>query len=170
VAVRGRTRTRTLHLTLPLRVRGHAQFSGGMVSVNDVVGGRGAVIRGKGVLRSLALAVEVPTPISFLRPPRQGSWRHLAARGRLHGGAAATALATRRLVSAALARQFHAFLADPDPGGFAKSSYEFRLGTTDSSEITGSSAPSSSGPWLPAIVAAALGVAAVAAVVVWAHA
>jgi hypothetical protein len=168
VRLSGAAREERVRVVLPLHVRGVAQFSGGSRQVNIDLASEPVSIHGEGRLRKLVLRVDVPFPRALLAPAGARSWREAAARARLGNGAAATRATVRRLLSAALAAQFQAFLANPVVGGTAETGYDYRL-AAGSSAAAARGSDGSATWWLP-VVLAVVGIVAVAAgVVAWAH-
>jgi hypothetical protein len=168
VPITGPVRNESLRVVLPLRVHGVARFAGGAVPVRAVIGERPVQVRGSGRLRRLELVVAVPKPADLLEPPGAASWHALARRGGLASSQTVTRTAVRRLVTAALAAQFHAFLGNPVAGGTATSTYAYRL--VSAVAAAPPNEHSSSGGWWVALVAALGGTAvAGAALLLWAH-
>jgi hypothetical protein len=146
-------------VSVPLEVRGRANFERGTARIAGTVTGHALTVTGRGKLTGIELEVRIPDPVSFLTPPGR-SWR--TARTNL-----TTLAASRRLLTAALASQYQAYLANPDPAGRTASSYEYRLAKAQAAV---SNRPShSKTPWLPLGAAFAFGLAAVGALVLWAH-
>jgi hypothetical protein len=153
---------------VPLRIKGTVRFSGGRRRVVTAVVGRTPLrIDGVGRLRALDLAVAVPQPANILRPPHAGGWLDLARTGRLLGGRAGTRTAVELLLSAALASQFHEFLANPDVGGNSRTSYRYELAASTPRVVQRSR--SEGRPWLALTIVVGLMAAAAGAIVIWAH-
>jgi hypothetical protein len=164
----GPPRSERVPIVLPLEVRGVVRFAGGAVPVRAAVGAQPVSVSGAGELRRLELRVVVPTPISLLTPRHAASWRTVARRGGLGNGVFATRDAARRLLSAAVASQFHAFLANPQPGGRATTSYDYRLASRATRPVARDEDGTSEW-WLPLVVAVGALIVSAGAIMLWAH-
>ena len=165
--VNGATGSAKVAVVLPLSVSGTYRLGDGSARrFQAALGGHPLRLSGSGALTALDLVVRVPTPAAVLRPPRGRSWRGFAATGGL--GRNPTAFAVQRLLQAALARQFHSFLTNPDPHGASQTQYRFVLGAG----AVPADEPASSGgrPWLPITFALLGAAAALGLLVAWAHA
>lgn len=167
VPVAGRLRTTKVTAAIRLRVRGVVRLAGGAERLDELVGGRPLRIAGRGALRDLYLTVTVPPAARFLSPPGGESWQEDAGR-ELHGSRG-TLLAVRRLLEAALANEFQAFLSNPDPAGTTRTTYAYRLVELTPAPPRQKDEGRSGGVWVPVAVAMGLIVAAVGGLVLWAH-
>jgi hypothetical protein len=166
IPLSGPLRTRGVVGSVPLRISGTYRLGDARrVHLRTVVGGRRLAL-GKGELRALDLAVGIPDAAQPLRPPRGRTWLQETRRRAFRRDA--VAVAVDRLLAAALATQYHSFLANPDPGGAVRTSYRFVLGAAPRPAVQPHREGSDS-PWLAVGIALALGLAAVGGVVLWAH-
>jgi hypothetical protein len=154
---------------VPLRVTGTIRFASGASRRVEAVVGQAPVRITGADLKSLALSVSVPLAASVLRPPGARTWLDLARSGGLPDGRATTRLAVNRLLSAAVALQFHQFLANPDASGVTRTSYRYELARHPQT-LADEPPPGGDRGWLvPLGVALAVTFAAVGALVLWAH-
>jgi hypothetical protein len=166
IPLSGPLRTRRVVGSVPLRINGTYRLGDARRVRLRTVLGRRPLALGKGELRALDLAVGIPDAAQPLRPPRGRTWLQETRRRAFRRDA--VAVAVDRLLAAALATQYHSFLANPDPGGPVRTSYRFVLGAAPRPAVQPHREGSDS-PWLAVGIALALGLAAVGGVVLWAH-
>jgi hypothetical protein len=163
----GPIRTVAVTAVAPARVRGIYRFGAGPDRrLTTVVGRRPLEITGSGPLTRLQLTAEPVPRRELLRPPRRATWKAYAAVGGL--GPEPVLFAARRLLGAAVATQYEAFLANPDPFGPSRTTYRFALRAAPLAAGTGSASSDAGGAWIG--LAVGLGLLALAGgLVLWAH-
>jgi hypothetical protein len=169
VTAQGPVRNVSVDASVPLHLRGTVRFGRGSVRrVAAVLGRKPLRLDGAGKLTAVDLSVSVPAPATMLRPPGSRRWTSLALSGRLRSGRGITALAVERLLAAALATQFHEFLANPDAGGASQTSYHYELARR-AQAVPPAQRRDGNGWAVPLAVGLGLAVAAAAGPVLWAH-
>jgi hypothetical protein len=155
IQVAGPVRPRRVRVIAPIKVTGVYRF------------GSEPVRRFSATIAEEALQLSgVVEPSEALRPPRGASWRAYAAGGGLGDHALVTAAGA--LLRSALAGQYEAFLANPDPLG--RSSATYRYGLSDVTATVTANSPGDDETLWPAIaLAIAAGLAFVTGAVAWAH-
>ena len=166
IPLSGPLRTRGVVGAVPLRISGTYRLAGASrIRVRAVLGRRPLTL-GKGELRAIDLAVAIPPAAQPLRPPKGRSW--LAAARRPAFRRNAVGIAVDRLLASALATQYRSFLANPDAGGPVRTTYRFVLSATQP-PVVHPRHEGSDGAWLAVAIGAALSLAAVGGIVLWAH-
>ena len=163
--VRGGIRTVSLRIVAPIAVSAVYRFDDGPVRrASALVASAPLRLAGEGELTRFELTARAISPAAALRPRRSGTWRAYAASGGLARDAFGTA--ARALLRAALAGQYEAFLANPDPVGRSSTTYRYVLAAAARPRSGGSGGH---GSWLAVALAIGFAGALVAGVVAWAH-
>jgi hypothetical protein len=150
IELSGPLRTRRVSVVAPLKVTGTATFAGRPRSIDVALGRRNVWIRANGRLTGLRLGVVLPSPARLLE-----------------GRPTTMLTASKALLTAALARQYRAFLGNPDPAGSTTTAYVFSLAPAARPAAAPASGDHPVWPWIA--TGLALAVAAAGAVVLWAH-
>ncbi len=139
---------RTVHARL--HVTGSYRFADGVDRTISRSLGSGLLrFRGRGDLRRLDIRVRVEDPTAPLART-----------------ATAVGPASERIFESALAAQYRAYIANPDPTGKTSTSYRFTLAPTAAEATTRNGG---SGPWVGVGVALAAVAVAAGGLVLWAH-
>src|SRR5581483_3540193 len=163
VTASGATRLVHIPVEAAVRVVGTYRLGGdSLQSVDALLRAAPLRLAGGGPLRELRLRVAVEDPRTPLEPPSGRSWRAFAATKGF--GADPAAVASRRLLESALARQYRTFLVNPDPTGPTRTTYTVALGA-----LPAKAATHHSHPWITIGFAIAALAALGAGIVAWAH-